>query len=148
MTNAQTAVTDAIATHKAVSDAIAAKLPVAGPVASKADVDAAGAQLYAAGSGSVTVGTPITREALVERGVGKLLTFDADTTGRTATLSLYPQGSRAAALTVAGTASGAMTAVALTDAQTLALNGTYRMVLDSTLGADTVRHIDGLRTAV
>jgi hypothetical protein len=115
--------------------------------ATTAAVSVVGGQLYAAGAGSVSIGTPITTQALVERGTDAPLVFDADTTGRTSTLALYPQGNPTAALTVAGTATGATTTVSLTDAQTLALNGVYRMQLDSTLGSDTVRHIDGLLVA-
>jgi len=123
-------------------------IPTVDLTATNAAITTVAAQLYAAGAGSVSLGTPITADALVERGTDVVLTFDADTTGRTSTLTLYPQGSTTAALTVDGTATGATTAVSLTDAQTTALNGTYRMQLDSVLGSDTVRHIDGLLTAV
>jgi hypothetical protein len=116
--------------------------------ASEEAVTAAVMTRYAAtGTGGVAPRLiPAAIDELIAAGTDTTLTFDADTAGRVATFTLTPKGSTTPALTVTGTANGATTEVALTDAQTAALSGTYNAELTSTLGSDTRRDASGLVT--
>ena len=101
------------------------------------------------GTGGVTTSTPITRSVVVERGTDKVLSFDADTVGRVSTLRLYLPGDEGLpALSKSGTPAGTLTNVSLTDTETAALSGSYRMVLDSVLGDNTRRDLTGTLVAV